>query len=164
MKVLALGAGAIEIAENNLWPGADVERPSWNIYAPPKKHNRKYARILAYFVLPRVANLAVVDTLSRWRGLLQPGGELHVHVPSAEWFAREILNPQQPSPFALQHLFGLQVDEDSFYLSAFTLGRLRQDMDAAGLAVEYARVYPYQFSVNETTYQAEQHHVKGVRA
>ncbi|MCH7480348.1 MAG: hypothetical protein IIC79_03025 [Chloroflexi bacterium] len=164
MKVLALGTGAVEIAENKLWPGEDVEQPRWNIYAPPKKYNRKYARILAYFVLPRVANLAVVDTLSRWRGLLQPGGELHVHVPSAEWFAREILNPQQPSPFALQHLFGLQVDEDSFYLSAFTLARLRQDMDAAGLAVEYARVYPYQFIVNETAYQAEQHHVMGVRA
>ena len=164
MKVLALGTGAVEIAENKLWPGEDVEQPRWNIYSPPKRHNRKYAHILAYFVLPRVANLAVVDTLSRWRGLLQPGGELHVHVPSAEWFAREILNPQQPSPFALQHLFGLQVDEDSFYLSAFTLARLRQDMDAAGLAVEYARVYPYQFIVNETAYQAEQHHVMGVRA
>jgi hypothetical protein len=163
MKVLALGEGAAALAESSLWPQAKIEEPAWNIYAPPKVHNRKYEAILAYFVLQRVANLAVVDTLKKWRALLKPGGELQVHVPSAEWFAREILNPEHPSPFALQHLFGLQVDEDTFHLSAFTLGRLRKDMNAAGLAVEFARVYPYQLSVNGKMYQAEQHHVMGVR-
>ncbi len=164
MKVLALGKGAAELAENTLWPGADVHAPDWNIYSPPKNHNGKYARILASFVLQRVANLVVVDTLKKWRAVLRAGGELHVHVPSVEWFAREILNPQQPSPFALQHLFGLQVDEDTFHLSAFSLGRLRKDMNKAGLAVEFARVYPYQISVGGQVYQAEQHHVMGVRA
>lgn len=164
MKVLAMGTGAVELAENILWPGADVHTPYWNLYAPQKKHKRRYARILAHFVLQRVANQAVVDTLKNWRALLAPAGELHVHVPSVEWFAREILNPEQPSPFALQHLFGLQVDEDTFHLSAFSLRRLRVDMDAAGFAVEFSRVYPYQMKVGGQVYQCEQHHVMGVPA
>lgn len=153
----------MEIAESSQWPEADVEQPDWNIFSPPKKYTRKYERILAYFVLQRAANLAVVDILKKWRALLKPEGELHVHVPSVEWFGREILNPEQPSPFALQHLFGLQVDEHTFHLSAFSLGRLRKDLHKAGLAVKYARVYPYQISVNGHSYRAEQHHVVGVR-
>ncbi|MDH5507631.1 MAG: hypothetical protein OEZ02_10455 [Anaerolineae bacterium] len=164
MKALAFGDGAQQHAQHNLWPRAEIETPSWNLYDPPKTANRRYERMLAYFVLQRVANLAVVDILKKWRALLKPGGELHVHVPSAEWFARQILDPQQPSPFALQHLFGLQLNEASFNLSAFTLLRLRQDCEKAGLAVREAKSYAYQIAINGQVYQAEQHHVIGVKA
>ena len=86
-----------------------------------------------------------------------------MHVPSLEWFARQILKPERPSPFALQHLFGLQLNEETFNLSAFTMSRLRKDIDEAGFAVKLARAYPYQISVNGSTYKAEQHHVAGVK-
>ncbi|MBW8012504.1 MAG: hypothetical protein FVQ83_14910 [Chloroflexi bacterium] len=163
MKTLAMGFGAVEVAQSKLWRDAEIQSPVWNVFDPPKKFRGKYDGVLAYFVLQRVANLAVIDTLKKWRELLKAEAELHVHVPSAEWFARQMIDPEQPSPFALQHLFGLQVNEETFNLSAFTMSRLRGDMHAAGLAVRFARVYTYQISLEGKTYQAEQHHVVGLK-
>ena len=163
MKVIAMGNGAVDLVRGKLWPQAEIVTPTWNVFDPPKKLRGKYDGVVAYFVLQRVANLAVVDTLKKWVALLKPQAELHVHLPSAEWFARQVQSPGKTSPFALQHLFGLQVNEQTFNLSAFTMRRLRGDMHAAGLAVRYARVYPYQVFLNGKSYKAEQHHVVGVR-
>lgn len=163
MKALAMGYSALELAQNSLWTEAEIHSPDWNMFDPPKKLSGNYEGVLAYFVLQRVANLAVVDTLKKWGALLKPGAELHVHVPSAEWFARQMIAPEQPSPFALQHLFGLQINEETFNLSAFTMSRLRGDMHAAGLAVTLARAYAYQINLEGKAYQAEQLHVVAVK-
>ena len=92
--------------------------------------------------------------------VLKPGGELHLFVPSLEWVAREIL-AEDPSVLMLIHIFGPQNDEMGFWLSGFTMRRLRVDMEDVGFAVATAKVAYYSMMIGGKDVQAEQHYVVG---
>jgi predicted SAM-dependent methyltransferase len=110
--------------------------------------------------LQRVSNAAVHDTLLNWRNVLKVGGELHIMVPSLEWMAREILN-EDPSPMMLVHIFGVQSTPEDFWLSGYTMRRLRVDMEDAGFAVEAAKVGYYTMNISGQEHTAETHYVLG---
>jgi hypothetical protein len=110
--------------------------------------------------LQRVSNAAVNTTLKNWLHVLKPGGELHLFVPSLEWVAREIL-AETPSVLMLIHIYGPQADENTFWLSGYTMRRLRVDMEDVGFAVTTAKVGYYSMVIGEKDVQAEQHYVVG---
>jgi len=116
--------------------------------------------VFAYQALQRVSNAAVHNTLKNWRHVLKPGGELHLFVPSLEWVAREILN-EDPSVLTLVHIFGPQNDENTFWLSGYTMRRLRVDMEDVGFAVVTAKVGYYSMVIGGKDVEAEQHYVVG---
>lgn len=116
--------------------------------------------MFAYQALQRVSNAAVHNTLKNWRHVLKPGGELHLFVPSLEWVAREILN-EDPSVLTLVHIFGPQNDENTFWLSGYTMRRLRVDMEDVGFAVVTAKVGYYSMVIGGKDVEAEQHYVVG---
>lgn len=107
-----------------------------------------------------MSNAAVHTTLKNWYHVLKPGGELHLFVPSLEWVAREIM-AEDPSVLMLIHIFGPQSDEEGFWLSGFTMRRLRVDMDDVGFEVITAKVGYYSMIIGEQEVQAEQHYVVG---
>jgi len=116
--------------------------------------------VFAYQALQRVSNAAVHNTLKNWRHVLKPGGELHLFVPSLEWVAREILD-EDPSVLTLVHIFGPQNDENTFWLSGYTMRRLRVDMEDVGFAVVTAKVGYYSMVIGGKDVEAEQHYVVG---
>lgn len=116
--------------------------------------------MFAYQALQRVSNAAVNKTLKNWFHVLKPGGELHLFVPSLEWVAREIL-AEEPSVLMLIHIYGSQHDEDNFWLSGYTMRRLRVDMEDVGFAVTTAKVGYYSMVIGDKDVQAEQHYVVG---
>lgn len=81
-------------------------------------------------------------------------------VPSLEWVAREIL-AEEPSVLMLIHIYGAQRDEDTFWLSGYTMRRLRVDMDDVGFTVETAKVGYYSMVIGDQDVSAEQHYVVG---
>ena len=158
MKVLTLGIGSEKLAKN-LWGEAGTIKTTKSLTLP-KGWKEQYDVILAYQVLQRVSNAAVLTTLRNWRNALKPGGELHIFVPSLEWVAREILN-EEPSPMMLIHIFGVQNTEENFWLSGFTMRRLRVDLPDAGFAVKTAKVGYYSMNIQGVEFQAEQHYIVG---
>lgn len=162
MNILTFGPGAEELAKAS-WPEGKIFPPDFDIFLPVKKHKRKYNALVSYFNLQLVANIQVVEVAKEWRKLLLKGGEMHIIVPSAEWFAREILPPGKPSKFAIEHLFGLQVNQETIHLSAFTMMRLRGLIEELGMRVKIAKSKPYAISLNGETYNAQLHHVVGVK-
>lgn len=98
--------------------------------------------------------------MKNWLRVLKPGGELHIWVPSLEWVAREIL-AEEPSVLMLVHIFGPQADESGFWLSGFTMRRLRVDFDDLDLQVVTARTAYYSMVVGGQDVKAEQHYVVG---
>lgn len=81
-------------------------------------------------------------------------------MPSLEWVAREIL-AEDPSPMMLVHIFGPQATEEGFWLSGFTMRRLRIDMDDVGFHVITAKVAEYEMVIGGTEFTAEQHYIVG---
>jgi hypothetical protein len=126
----------------------------------PKGWKDQYDTILAYQQLQRVTNAAVMDTLKNWRNALKPGGELHIFVPSLEWACREILN-EETSPMTFIHINGVQNNEENFWLSVFTMRRLRVDLPDAGFEVVTAKVGYYSMVIEGQEFRAEQHYVVG---
>lgn len=81
-------------------------------------------------------------------------------VPSLEWVAREIL-AEEPSVLMLIHIYGPQNNKENFWLSGYTMRRLRVDMEDVGFAVTTAKVGYYTMVIGEKDVSAEQHYVVG---
>jgi len=143
-----------------LWPGSILKTATSLQF--PEGWAKKYDKVFAYQALQRVSNAAVNTTLKNWFNVLKPGGELHLFVPSLEWVAREIL-AEDPSVLMLVHIFGPQRDEETFWLSGYTMRRLRVDMEDAGFHVTTAKVGYYSMVVGGKDISAEQHYVVGAR-
>lgn len=166
MKIAMIGKDA-ELAAKKFYADQEKARfvePKWKDPLIPKSaDNNRYDVLFANFTLCRVAHFRVVDTIRNWRKVLKPEGVLHITVPSAEWFADQIRPPGQQSQFAWEHLFGVQTDPQSIYLTGFTMLRLRMAVTQAGFFVFYARSYGYNMLYKGSEYAAELHHVTGTR-
>ena len=157
MRVLTVGTGSEKLAKE-LWPESTLKIATSLQF--PKGWGGQYDIVLAYRALQRVPNAAVNKTLKNWYHVLKPGGELHLFVPSLEWASREILN-ENPSPMTFITIFGTQMNEETFWLSGYTMRRLRVDMEDVGFKVEVAKVGYHSEIINEQEFQAEQHYVVG---
>ena len=165
-KILALGEGAEhEVARVYMEMGEEVNIvvPEWDIFDPPADEKGKWDIVYLFFVLQRVAILAAAEKLENWVKLLKPGGEIHIIVPSLEWACRELLPPNEPDPFALHQIFGLQRNDKEIFLSGFTMDRLRRLCFKLNLEVDQAKTFDYAQTVEGIRYQAKQHHVVAYR-
>lgn len=170
MKVLE-----IEATENNVaslipgWEEAEVVTTSSNPDVDPDyltnfweiPHEEEFDALLASHVLQRAGWFEVPEVLEDWKGLLKPGGELHIIVPSLEWAAREILS-ENPSPALFPHLYGGQQNESNVHHSGFTMRYLRVRMAKSGFKVQRARTGGYEISVQGGKHKAHQHYIMGV--
>lgn len=158
LKVLAMSG---KEAAEKFWPEEQIIVPDWNVYNPPASEASRYDVIHAHFLLQRVLNADVDSCVEKWVRILKPGGELHINVPALEWVAEQIQSGN-PSPLLLVHIFGPQVD-DKFWMSGFTMSRLRQICLKLALDVKMARTYGYGFMFNEEEFKAKQHHLIAVK-
>lgn len=158
MRVLAVGAGAKEVAEQ-LFDDATVD------YAPtkPSKQQTGYDAILLMHVLQRVSFRDWRNSLGMFLDKLRAGGELHIFSPSLEWAAEQILS-EKPSPLLMRHLFGNQGNSEEFHISGMTLHTLRELLASMGVAVQFSRDGEYALAHDGEEYVARHHYVMGKKA
>lgn len=171
MKVLEIGPNLKPQAQM-IWPDAEIVtldidpelKPDIVADAAhmPEELTGQFDAILASHVLEHFSYWNTGQVLAGWIECLKDGGELHVVVPSLEWAAREVLS-EKPSQALLPHLFAGQVNQWDLHWAAFTLRKLRADMERAGLNVKRAKTGPYHITVAGTVWEAEQHYVMGVK-
>ena len=129
----------------------------------PEQMVGKFDGILASHVLEHFSYWKTDKVLQGWVNCLKDGGELHILVPSLEWAAREILS-ERPSPAVYAQLYAGQVDQWDVHLTGFTMRKLRQIMENAGINVRVATTGVYHVRVGSLDgVEAHQHYVAGVK-
>lgn len=129
---------------------------------PPELYG-KLDGLLASHVLEHFSYWRTDKILEGWAKCLKEGGEIHILVPSLEWAARQILS-EQPSPALYGQLYAGQTTQWDLHLTGFTMRKLRQIMQKAGLSVGTARTGVYHIRVGSMgDFPAEQHYVVGVK-
>lgn len=128
----------------------------------PEYLHGKLDGLLASHVLEHFSYWKTDDVLAGWVKCLKPGGEIHILVPSLEWAAREVLS-EKPSPAVYAQLFAGQVNEWDVHLTGFTMRKLRQILDNAGISVHTARTGIYHVRVGNlpNEFEALQHYIAG---
>lgn len=172
--VLEIGANAKPQAQFiEAWAGAKVitldvdEKQKPDILAdaadmPPELYE-KLDGLLASHVLEHFSYWKTDAVLANWVKCLKEGGELHVLVPSLEWAAREVLS-ETPSPAVYAQLYAGQVNQWDVHLTGFTMRKLRQLFEKAGINVHTARTGVYHLRVaNVGEFEAMQHYIAGVK-
>lgn len=124
----------------------------------------KFDGLLASHVLEHFSYWRTNDVLAGWIKCLKPGGEIHILVPSLEWAAREVLS-ESPSPAVYAQLFAGQVNEWDEHLTGFTMRKLRQLFDSAGIATHTARtgIYHVRVAGFPKEFEAHQHYIAGIK-
>jgi len=119
--------------------------------------------LLASHVLEHFSYWKTDKILEGWVKCLKDNGELHILVPSLEWAAREVLS-ENPSPAVYSQLFAGQVNQWDVHLTGFTMRKLRQLMERAGINVKVARTGIYHIRVGTIgEFEAMQHYVAGTK-
>lgn len=154
MRVLAIGVGAAQVARQ-FWPEAEIDKTG----LIPGGKRTDYDALIAYHALGRIAVRECGAALKSWLDCVKPGGEIQLYSPSLEWAAEQILS-ESPSPAAIFHLFGTQINQENFYVSAYTLRDLRTLCERAGLSVIHARAGLY--TINE--HECEMHLIIGKKS
>ena len=147
------------------YPGRKIEllNPFDYIGKPLPYKDGELGGLFAYFILNRIPYVYTQTAIKDWARCLEPGGILHVLVPSLEWMARALLQ-EKVEPHVKPLLFGTQVDEKNVGLNALKMIELRDLFDLAGLDVVKATVGKVSIEVGEEQYEAEQHYVAGVKS
>lgn len=129
---------------------------------PPELYG-KLDGLLASHVLEHFSYWKTDLVLAGWVRCLKVGGEIHVLVPSLEWAAREVLS-EQPSPAVYAQLYAGQVNTWDVHLTGFTMRKLRQLFEKAGIDVYIARTGIYHVRVSTLgEFEAHQHYIAGVK-
>lgn len=127
----------------------------------PEELHGKFDAIFASHVLEHFSYWKTNLVVDGWVKCLKPGGELHVVVPSLEWACREVLS-ENPSPAVYPQLFAGQMNEWDVHLTGFTMRKLRQLFEKAGLNVGIARTGIYHIVVGQLgEFEALQHYIVG---
>ena len=122
----------------------------------------KFDVVFASHVLEHMPWHATDSVLASWVRILNPGGALHVMVPSLEWCAEEILS-DNPSKALLPVLFGGQFQTGDDHLTGFTMRYLRARMEKAGLHVYRAVSGAKEIHVGEgEQVESDQHYAIGL--
>ncbi len=129
---------------------------------PPELYG-KLDGLLASHVLEHFSYWTSDNILDGWIKCLKDGGELHILVPSLEWAAREVLS-ENPSPAVYAQLYAGQVNQWDVHLTGFTMRKLRQLFERAGLNVNLARTGIYHIRVGTLgEFEAMQHYIVGIK-
>lgn len=129
---------------------------------PPELYD-KLDGLLASHVLEHFSYWKTDQVLAGWIRCLKAGGEIHILVPSLEWAAREVLS-EQPSPAVYAQLYAGQVNQWDVHLTGFTMRKLRQLFEKAGIDVYIARTGIYHLRVSTLgEFEAHQHYIAGVK-
>lgn len=129
---------------------------------PPELYE-KLDGLLASHVLEHFSYWKTDKVVEGWVRCLKEGGEIHILVPSLEWAAREILS-EKPSPAVYGQLYAGQTTPWDLHLTGFTMRKLRQVLEKAGISVNVARTGVYHIKVGEMgDFPAEQHYIAGVK-
>lgn len=88
--------------------------------------------IYASHVLEHFPHPKTVDVLKTWRRVLVPGGKLYVSVPDFDAVVRLYTQSKMLTDYMVNTLYGDQIYKEAFHYTAFTWGRLRAALDAAG--------------------------------
>lgn len=129
----------------------------------PAEMTGKFDGFLASHVLEHFSYWKTEKVLQGWVNCLKDGGELHILVPSLEWAAREVLS-ERPSPAVYAQLYAGQVNQWDVHLTGFTMRKLRQLMDIAGISVHTAKTGVYHVRVGSLgEFEAHQHYIAGVK-
>lgn len=129
---------------------------------PPELYG-KLDGLLASHVLEHFSYWKTDEVLAGWVRCVKPGGEIHVLVPSLEWAAREVLS-EQPSPAVYAQLYAGQVNMWDVHLTGFTMRKLRQLFERAGVDVHVARTGLYHLRVGTLgEFESQQHYIAGVK-
>lgn len=157
-RVLALGS---EAQAQELYPDAVIKTPEdWDPYNPPSSNFNRYNAIVAYFTLQKVVNPQVENVMLAWKKMLKKGGELHVNVPALEWLTH---HPRgMVPPIVLVHLWGTQQGDD-YWMSGYTMLRLRSIFQQIDMDVRSAQTFPYKVTINGQDHKALQHYIVGVK-
>jgi len=181
MKVLEIGPNTFPQA-HLLWEGEEIDYLEADESAPKAKgfedkvwyygdarflpdvigEKNTYDIIFASHVLEHIPWWDLDRTLKTWVDCLNPGGSLHVVVPSLEWAAKQILS-ENPSKALLPHLYSDMTTPWNIHVSGFTMRFLRVKLEKAGLAVAMARTGDYTLYVMDEPYEAEQHYAAGFK-
>jgi SAM-dependent methyltransferase len=129
---------------------------------PPEMYD-KFDGILASHILEHFSYWKTDQVLAGWVRCLKVGGEIHILVPSLEWAAREVLS-EQPSPAVYAQLYAGHVNQWDVHLTGFTMRKLRQLFDKAGIDTYIARTGVYHLRVSTLgEFEAHQHYIAGVK-
>jgi predicted SAM-dependent methyltransferase len=114
----------------------------------------EYKGIYAFHAATQVPWQEEQEVFNSWSWGLEPGGLLHVVVPSFEWLCRMGLQPQQQ-----QWVKALLMNANNHY----TMPQLRIMMHRAGLDVMKAKTGKAQIELFDETLEIEQHYVVGAK-
>jgi predicted SAM-dependent methyltransferase len=118
--------------------------------------------IFASHVLEHFPWWDIPRLLANWVTCLNPGGSIHIVVPSLEWAAKQILS-ETPSPALQGHLYSDMSTPYHIHVGGFTMRLLRTQLEKAGLAVGTATTAEYQIQAYGEIHVAEQHYVAGYK-
>lgn len=122
----------------------------------------KFDVVFASHVLEHMPWHATDVVLASWVRILNPGGAVHIMVPSLEWCAEEILS-DNPSKALLPVLFGGQFQAGDDHLTGFTMRYLRARMEKAGLSVYRAVSGTKEIHIGEgEVAETDQHYAIGL--
>lgn len=122
----------------------------------------KYDVVFASHILEHIPWHLTNVAIEEWVGLLNPGGALHIIVPSLEWCAEEALK-DNPSKALLPVLCGGQAQEGDAHLCMFTMRYLRARMEKAGLHVMHAVSGERDIHIGDgETVPSDQHYAVGL--
>lgn len=123
---------------------------------------RRFDAIFASHVLEHIPWWQTDVVLKDWVACLNPGGSLHIVVPSLEWAARQILS-ERPSHALIPHMYAGVTTAWDVHVAGFTMRLLRAKLEKAGLAVMRARTGAYQILIGGEPMEAEQHYCAAYR-
>jgi predicted SAM-dependent methyltransferase len=122
---LDIGAGdspkGPEYTSVDLYVGADIEAPMWEIPLP----DGSVEEIYSSNALEHVSKFKVIPTIREWHRLLQVGGLLYLVVPDLKWavkFWLEIaeMDSSEATTWPMDIIFGHQKHEGEYHKTGFT--------------------------------------------
>lgn len=150
MRALELGAKGVA---NHYWPDAEIVYEIEPGMEPVDV-------MLAIHILQTQRTQEVYDTLTYWRDLIKPGGQLMIMVPDLVWAAKIIAQREDIDSHLMAALYGTP---DKPHQCGFSLPMLRAALSATGYQAREAHTGPYMIKVGEGMMQGQQLYVNAVR-
>jgi len=137
----------------------------WDITEePPEDLLDRFDIVIANHVLEHLVRTSVPRAIWHLRNCLRDGGELRIAVPSMEWCAQQILNPNGANPVILPVLFGEQEgDQYQGHKCGFTLDWLRALIQEAKMIPRRANQGIFHIIYGEEEFLAVENIVVAVR-
>ncbi len=124
----------------------------------PQELYGKFEVVIASHVLQCIEHWNTENVLKEWAKALIPGGEMHILVPSFEWVISEMAK-EKPVNGVMFVLYPIVSNHFNLHYAAFTLRKLRANLDNANLHVIQARTGPTPMLIGPEKFIIDQHYV-----